>query len=236
MKKLLFLGTIGALAIMPQYAHASTVNAACLAAKCLDEVEYGNTLPPSCVSSSESCYGGVRISSCNTCTTGYTRTLQYTTVDGCSNQISYYSCVKDSGDDDGNDCDGTCENCESSDWGTLAAGYQTQTTKTCNTSTCVCSSSMSYRCAAGYYGTATNFSCQTSLYGTTCNSTDCQPCPAAEGVYTDANRTTQAYGTVAAGNGNAKTACYLPGGTYYDASGAFDITTPLALQKCSYSE
>ena len=238
MKKILFLGAIGALVAMPQHAYALTDMNFCFGAICENAALDGNFVPTNCAVHSDSCFKGTRIYSCDTCEDGYTRTLQSTTVAGCSGSITYYSCVREGGGDDGNDCDGICENCESSDWETLAMGYQQQIIRTCDTVNCICSNSYKYRCASGYYGTATMLSCMMNGIGGgyTCSTTDCQPCPAADGIYTDANRTTLAYGTVAAGNGNAKTGCYLPNGTYYDASGEFEISTPMLLQKCGYSE
>lgn len=239
MKITLFIGTIGALLTVPQYGYALGL-AHCIGAICSDfsdTIVNGNATPANCANVSNSCYGSTRIYSCNTCNSGYTRTKQTITVDGCTNAIAYYNCVKESSDD-GTDCDGTCDNCESTDWKTLATGYQQQTTRTCNTATCVCTSTSSYRCAAGYYGTATITSCRAVLNGYTCNTTDCQRCPIATGIYTNSARTVQAYGTVGAGNGKEKTDCYLPAGTYYDASGTFQKTGSdyLIATQCKYTE
>ncbi len=239
MKTILLIGAMGALVAMPQTAHALTGLVQCLGTVCNTGsiITNGNFAPANCASVSDNCYDNTRIYTCNTCNSGYTRTKQTITVSGCFNTIAYYNCVKES-DDGGTDCDGTCEDCESTDWNTLSDGYQSRTTKTCNTRTCVCSSDISHRCATGYYGTAKMTSCQAGTNGWTCNTTDCQRCPAATGIYTNSARTVQAYGTVLAGNGNEKTDCYLPAGTYYDATGSFEKTgsDTLILSRCAYTE
>ena len=84
-------------------------------------------------------------------------------------------------------------------WSTLGNGYQRITTWKCDTTTnCEwVQDGYKYRCANGYYGTA---NC-TGSTSSTC--TGCSRCEPQDGVY----------GTVAAGNGKAKTDCYISSST-----------------------
>ncbi len=146
-------------------------------------------------SNTEGCYGTQKLISCQTCPSNYTltsKTMQLSS--NCSE--SYNTCELG---DPSAACDGTCTNCTSTDWGSvnLFTGVQTRTVKTCDTSTCICTSSTEYRCGAGYYGYLDN----------------CTACPGS--------------GTSTAGSNGAITDCYLPAGTTgSDATGTYEYTTP----------
>ncbi len=77
---------------------------------------------------------------------------------------------------------------------------------------CDCRTTTTYECAVGYYGTPS--------YG---NKT-CSQCPEASDIYTNSARTVRARGT-SKGGATSKNDCYLPAGTYYDATGQFVIDT-----------
>ena len=89
----------------------------------------------------------------------------------------------------------TCSNCTSGSWEDYGTGYQRILNKSCNCDG-TCSSSYSYRCAAGYYGSSSN------------GTSGCTRCPASGGVY----------GSSTAGS-TAITACYIPSGTSFSDTG-----------------
>lgn len=163
-----------------------------------------------CSSYSDSCYNGSRVRTCNTCNSNYDRTQSSTSVSGCLNLISFYTCTSSgSSGGDGDDCDGTCADCASTDWTMDVIGKQVRTTATCNTLTCKCTKKTEYRCAAGYYGNALN-----QLDGTS----GCTKCPSLG----------TRMGQSAAGT-TAITGCYVTGGS--DTTGTFQFTS-----NCYYSE
>lgn len=87
----------------------------------------------------------------------------------------------------------SCLNCNSTDWGPHITGYESRTTATCLAGSC--RKSVSYRCAAGYYG---NF-----LVG----ATGCTQCPSQYNVT----------GTSEAGS-TSITDCYIPAGTTFSTT------------------
>ena len=71
-------------------------------------------------------------------------------------------------------------NCKSWDWRDEGGGYQSKQTYSCDTSAyCACLYTTTYRCAKGYYGTATS------------KSSGCTPCPGA-GTTSGAGKTNKA--------------------------------------------
>lgn len=87
------------------------------------------------------------VESCATCKSGYEKSTTAVTVSGCSNTLSFTTCVKT--------CNGTCTDCNDTNW-TSGTPIQSRVDATCNTLTCVCSKKTEYRCVGGYYGTPTN--------------------------------------------------------------------------------
>ncbi|HIS71043.1 MAG TPA: hypothetical protein IAD02_03600 [Candidatus Enterousia intestinigallinarum] len=91
----------------------------------------------------------------------------------------------------------TASNCSPSAWTAYATGYERRTYRYCSTST-KCTSSIQYRCAAGYYGRTIN------------GSSGCTCCPNS--------------GSSVAGS-TVITSCYLPSGTTgTDTSGTYTYT------------
>lgn len=75
------------------------------------------------------------------------------------------------------------------------------------------------------------YSCRNGQYGTTSDgTTGCNSCPDAIDIYTDAERRNLAHSD---SDDYAKyiTDCYIPTGTYYDATGTFRLT-----RNCSYKK
>ncbi|MBQ8293775.1 MAG: hypothetical protein IJX89_00090 [Alphaproteobacteria bacterium] len=224
MKKLLFLCTAGAIAFAINGANA--LYSACLATACSD-TDTVTTISnvTNCTSKTSQCYDDEKVESCTTCNSGYTRTATTVTPTCSISSVTYYRCVSNSsGGDSGGDtntCDGTCSDCISTGWTTVVTGYQSKVTKTCDTSTCVCSSSTSYRCAAGYYGTLSFAPCRVDMAtgGTVCSG--CTRCPSTGGVY----------GSSLAGS-DVITDCYIPtGSSFVDDTGTYTYSSP-----CYYSE
>lgn len=83
---------------------------------------------------------------------------------------------------------------------------------------CRCEKTTTFKCAAGYYGTP-------SLLDK-----NCTQCPEATDIYTNSTRTVRARGTSNVG-ATSRDKCYLPAGTYYDATGQFVIDSD---QTCYY--
>lgn len=142
-----------------------------------------------------------KIRNCTACNAGYTLTEKSVLVgNGCNKTYTYNTCTGS-----GVVCDGTCDDCESTDWTSVGSnGVERRTQATCNTQTCVCSKMMEVRCAAGYYGTGL-----APLEGTAC--TQC-PSP----------------GTSSAGTQSIDGCCVNTGGT--DSNGTYVYTQP-----CCYS-
>ncbi|MBQ4129801.1 MAG: hypothetical protein IJD69_00275 [Alphaproteobacteria bacterium] len=192
-----------ALAISANASIPSTAMAAgCLAKSCTTQLIYA-AQGMNCATSTTNCYGDYKVLTCNSCNSGYTRTQQTTSVSGCDNSVTFYTCISNSssgGDEEDDDCDGTCTDCTSTDWTSVATGYEKKSTATCNTSTCVCSRSTTYRCAANYYGSSgSTFLCNIDIGGSyTCSG--CSPCP---------THSASGYsGTSSAGTADA-TGCYI---------------------------
>lgn len=115
-------------------------------------------------------------------------------------------------------CGTQCDSCGASImpiWSSPKTGYQSLTEFSCGLTTgCECTQSTKYRCAAGYYGTA-SYSQLNGYRG-------CTRCPSSGGVY----------GTIAAGNGTTKTSCYIPTtSTLTDGAGSYQYTS-----NCYYTE
>lgn len=139
-----------------------------------------------------------KVQDCNTCGSGSTRTLS-TFATGYT--ATYYICKGSSVLPPVAACDPD-EDCGLSPvgyWSSFGTGYQRVSAWKCDTSTdCEWEQDgYNYRCAAGYYGSA---NC-TGTTSSTC--TGCSRCEPKDGTY----------GTVAAGNGKAKTDCYISSST-----------------------
>ena len=134
-----------------------------------------------------------KIRSCTACGSGYKMESRSVSVSGCKT-YTYNTCVASI--IGGDDCDGTCDNCESTDWTTIGV-RQVRTIATCNTDTCFCAKRQETRCLAGYYGTG-----GLSLTGPSC--TEC-PSPGTSTVVT-----TQITG------------CYITGGS--DSTGSYSFS------------
>jgi len=140
-------------------------------------------------------------------------------------------------------CKSVCNNCSGSTTSTSTNGVvQTQTktlTTQCpkvegGTADCSCDNVTSYKCASGYYGTATSatsgctkcpanatcaggngstFSCAKGYYK---DGTVCARCPSSGGIY----------GTTASTGATSITSCYLPSGTTFsDSTGSGTYTS-----------
>ena len=139
---------------------------------------------------------------CVQCKTGYTLKQELDTsweaLNGCSMdagwEYSTYKCVCD-------DCGGCKPN---TTWQAANTGYERQeVTSTCNTSSCTCAKTYTYRCAAGYYGTPNS------------NGTKgCDPCPPDSNGYT----TTSPAGSTSAN------ACYVQ--AFKDTAGSGIYPSP----------
>lgn len=88
---------------------------------------------------------------------------------------------------------------------------ETCTKHSWNAATSQCSTSTIYRCAIGYYGNPTT------------SSAGCTKCPLWSGVYHNSGLTSQVWGTTASAGQTAATGCYITSGTYYDATGKFQM-------------
>ena len=127
----------------------------------------------------------VYVQSCNNCPDGMTRTSLSIALNGCN--ASYFGCT------------GCPSVCSSTSWTASSTGYETR----CYNNGC------QYRCAAGYYGSATG-----NAYGTT-SPTGCTQCPSSGGVA----------GQSVAGDNTAITKCYIPAGTSFsDSTGSGTYT------------
>ena len=179
-----------------------------------------------CSSITKKCFGDAYVQTCDTCASGYTRTSKTYKPLGCSNSYTYYYCKRSGGtvidpDEpfipiDPVDPVGECSSdadCGFSVWTNVSGtNYQSKKTYTClypGTVRSKCSSSTSYRCKAGYYG----------------SSTSCTACPSPTDTLTSGS-VTSAAGTT------AMTGCYLKSGSVLkdSAGNTYDFTAD-----CSYS-
>ena len=119
-----------------------------------------------CSSSSYICFGGKTYKTCNTCSSGYTRSKMTMSVIGCDNALEYYGCKQQVDLDDPRICisDSECQSLttiwgrpEGAGLGSLS--YQARTYGRCMGGTCI--GEVQNRCASGYYG----------------QGVDCEPCP-----------------------------------------------------------
>ena len=219
MKKVLTTCCCVGLGVMV-HGNAIAVLSMCLEQICASDTEIVNTIPNNCKTYSEKCYNGYRVYVCTECYSGYTLTAGTpVTISGCANTVDPKSCTADCVETD----------CDDETWTDFTTGYQVYKTRTWNASTCSCTTMQSYRCDDGYYGTA---SCVRNVVTGGYACTGCSKCPSG-GVYTDAALTTPATAGCFAGNGKTVESCYLPIGTYYDASGKFTLSGPA--NACTYS-
>lgn len=124
-------------------------------------------------------------------------------------------------------CDCICDNCTSTAWSANGTGYEKRTVKSCDCDTstsATCKSTQEYRCATGYYGTSSN------------GTSGCNPCPewkydTNSYVYTNSAKTTKARGTTSNAGTTSITGCHVVSGTYYDATGTFEISS-----NCEYKQ
>ena len=221
MKKVLTTCCCVGLGVMV-HGNAIAVLAMCLEQICASDTEIVNVIPKNCKTYSEKCYNGYRVYVCTECYSGYTMTAGTpVSITGCTNTVDPKQCTADCVETD----------CDDENWTALQTGYNVYKTKTWNSSACSCTTTESYQCASGYYGTASCIkNTVTGLYF--CSG--CSKCPSG-GVYTDAAMTTAATPGCLPGNGTTATSCYLAPGTYYDASGAFTIRGGF-VTSCTYSE
>ena len=223
MKKIISTTLFGVIFMLPQ----TVLGGTCTATVCSQDV--ANIVTPeimgdtSCLSYSEfgfmtdygRCYKGF---TCNKCDTGYTRVKVTEHYQLCSEGVTYYICRKNSD---------PCEGCSGSVTIDLPdfPNYKAKGTKQCINNECI--TYYTYHCSTEAYG-AYQATCVVSpTTGAVSNCSGCTACPTATNVYTDAARTTLAKGKVLLQlNQNDTTIddCSLPKGTYYDASGTFDVT------------
>lgn len=144
------------------------------------------------------CIGSVEISTCTECLDGYTREPSITQ---CSQTL--YICVEDEPS-----C--TCDCPGDIGWTSSGNGYEVYTEYLCNQTTCACDATYSYRCAAGYYGTAIT------------SHTGCTSCATGTGVTGS---------TSIVGNNSLITNCYLPA----NYSGSDTIGSYTYTQACYYT-
>ncbi len=186
--------------ILPQSAFSITT--LCNSITCTASVR-SVTSPLNCAAQSSRCYNtgmtvdsSIKVNSCTTCKSGYELSSQTLNYQNCNN-ISWNTCVKSSSG--GDDCDGTCDDCESTSWTSNGTGRQTRVVATCDTATCKCSKITQTRCIAGYYGTGFGLN----------GSSGCDRCPSG--------------GSSIAGTTKI-TGCYINSGS--DATGAYVFTSP----------
>lgn len=141
-------------------AHSITSIGLCLVTSCRADSVMESSVS-NCRSYTDTCYAYAMVGSygdpttfkirnCTACNAGYTLTEKSVLVgNGCNKTYTYNTCTGS-----GVVCDGTCDDCESTDWTSVGSnGVERRTQATCNTQTCVCSKMTEVRCAAGYYGT-----------------------------------------------------------------------------------
>lgn len=173
------------------------------------------------------------VTECATCQSGYALTNTTSTTGPFCQSNTLKTCCK------------TCSNCTSdTTWSAYVTGYEKKVTATCSC-TGKCTKSISVRCAVGYYGSGTLSSsgatgCQKcpdnatctggNGYGYACNvgyyrsGSGCVRCPTVPNVYTDKACTKPAVGTTRGTAMEVINECFLPTGTYYDPTGAIEVT------------
>lgn len=162
-----------------------------------------------------SCSCGMSKTSTLSCASGYTGTPKYEYVNGTDR---FSGCTKEGTLPP--PCDGTCDNCESVPLHDVADGYQSQTSAVCNTLTCMCAKKTEYLCAAGYYGTASDYPQIDLTEGIIYSG--CTKCP---------NSGTTS-GTSDGGDGTTITDCYIPKGSKFsDSTGTWEYG-----DDCYYTE
>lgn len=209
MKNKYILGTIMAVAMQIPMVMPSFAVSICSPSMCsLSAPSSPSNIITNCKSYSDNCYGNSeRIRTCNTCNSGYTRTKDTTTSKYCSGNITYYYCKSNGGSSGGgDDCDGTCDDCESTDWVSNGLGSESKTTALCNTTTCKCSKSVQYRCKSDYYGSGF-IMIGSGVY--------CKSCPS--------------FGHSMTGNNKKITDCYITSGS--DSTGSYTFE-----ENCYYTE
>ena len=103
--------------------------------------------------------------------------------------------------------------------------YKTKGTKKCVNNEC--KTTYTYHCSGKAYGAYEAICTVSPTTGAVSSCSGCTACPTATNVYTNPARTTRAQGEVATILTLDDTTiedCGLPKGTYYDASGTFDVT------------
>ncbi len=176
------------------------------------------------------------ITECATCQSGYTLTNTSSTTGPFCKSNTLKTCCK------------TCSNCTSdttwSAYGSSYPGYEKKVTATCSCAG-TCTRSISLRCVAGYYGSASmsssgpkgctkcpdnatcmggngnGYSCNVGYYR---SGSDCVRCPTVPNVYTDKACTHPAVGTTRSSGSEVINECILPTGTYYDPTGEMEFT------------
>lgn len=229
-KMIVFIAVIVCVCCVNANSYALSGGVACLQRYC----SVGYTIDLSgtnCATSNITCYGDgtMGVKTCLTCNSGYKLKSTSGTLiasNGGMCNVTYNTCESSGGTidpDPGDDCDGTCENCESTDWegvynGLVSVkGYQQKITASCNTETCLCLKSTSYRCAGGYYGPSAN--CMKNLISGTTTCSGCTICPTSDSGVT---------GTSLPGSSDI-TNCRVSRGS--DATGSYTYFPP-----CYYKE
>lgn len=186
------------------------------------------------------------ITDCSSCVSHaglYTREYWYQRDYNIEDHVDFGQCTCDSGYWwDGYECSACPSNTGSWTYcsGTTlrcATGYflynsncvscpsNSNTYTTCSGSTLTCANnyfrqgSTCVSCPSNSECSGTTFSCNKGYYYSSVEG--CSRCPAFDNAYTNSSLTSPAYGTTANKGSTKLSDCYLPSGTYYDASGAF---------------
>lgn len=163
--------------------------------------------------------GTFAVRQCNTCKTPYTLVKGDIAGDiSCSLKTPLYKYT----------CQCVCSNCTASgSWSAYGTGYQKYTGQGCDCSgsTATCKTITDYRCASGYYGTATSGStgCTVCPSNATCSGGNNSTFKCNKGYYKNGSGCTQCASpatTKAAGSYDISE-CYIPEGTYSDTTGKY---------------